>query len=287
MLGFATTQMVPDLMALWSAVFGDSDAYIKLYFENRFVPQNTLVYLENNRPVGMVSMLPVTLRNPLDPLSGQYIYAVATHPEYRGKGVSSQLMEFAHKTCLHRGVDVTLLVPAEKSLFEFYNERGYHIAFNTKQRVLTPEEIGTTDPIPKLKATSLLAQEEMRNRHFGRSHLFAKWDKHALSYQDMELTLTGAQVFAFDEAHGYALCVRQEDTIYIKELVLEGISLTAAAVALHEQYGAKSYHIRAWEDEQLEGAVLPFAMIKWHNEKKQELLSDVAGKAPYLALVLD
>lgn len=291
MITFADNSMVADLKALWKVVFGDSDEYIDLYFRYRFEPKNTMVYLDEGKPIGMIAMLPLEIRTPFKDLFARYIYAVATHPDYRGKGISTLIMEQLDNWCKGHDVDLSILVPAEKSLFNFYNDRGYNINFNIRTLTKTSDEIEAiaSDKASaiQLKKTTVFNEQAQRNRYFNRSHMYAKWDERALKYQDLETTLTGGEVISFGEKIGYAICYRINDTIFIKELVFFDISLDEALIALHSYYKAQSYILRLWEDTINYGEVIPFAMIKWYDVKRQKLLEDEGGKAPYIGLVLD
>lgn len=56
-------------------------------------------------------------------LNGKYIYAVSTLQEFRGNGIASSLIETAKKY-MH---DFLWLIPAEKSLIDYYKKFGFQI----------------------------------------------------------------------------------------------------------------------------------------------------------------
>jgi hypothetical protein len=54
-----------------------------------------------------------------------YVYAVATDPRHRGKGLCRKLMEDVHALLQDRGYDSVMLVPADEDLREMYRKMGY------------------------------------------------------------------------------------------------------------------------------------------------------------------
>ena len=125
MLDFARREDRRALEALWLACFGGPQEYLDFYYEKRFVPGETLVWRENGRPVSMMTLMNVTLAGS----PGAYVYAVATLPEFRGRGLMRRLDGFAQEVCRRRGLSFTALVPAERPLFAMYEKLGYRAGF--------------------------------------------------------------------------------------------------------------------------------------------------------------
>ena len=48
MIVFPQDSMRSDLERLWRVCFGDSDEYIRYFFENRYIPENCLVYVDES-----------------------------------------------------------------------------------------------------------------------------------------------------------------------------------------------------------------------------------------------
>lgn len=88
--------------------------------------QNFYTAYENNKPVG------VCLCIIHQKCAG--IYAVATLPEFRKKGISTSVMSHAIENALHTGIDeVTLQVETDSYAHSFYRKLGFNDAF--KRRV--------------------------------------------------------------------------------------------------------------------------------------------------------
>lgn len=108
---------IPGLRQLWKTVFGDSDTFLDRFFSAAYAPEQCLCALEGDTPIGMLYWLPCG--------KYAYIYAVATHPDHRGKGICRDLMEAAHGAIAAQGYRGTLLYPQEEGLRTMYRKMGY------------------------------------------------------------------------------------------------------------------------------------------------------------------
>ena len=288
-IGFAPASSKEGLKALWRTVFGDPEAYIDLFLEHRFRPEQTLCVFEGGRPVSMLFLLPLEMASGGRSYPAQYVYGVATGPAYRGKGLSSGLMERAQEVLIERGGALSVLVPAQPPLFSFYRKRGYETEFSIS-RISYRADPAFPGALPELRETSLAELEPLRNRAFSASRLFGRWDREALRYQDRESAFFGGCALAFEteEGEGYALCVTAGERVLVKELVLppanppEGWEAAAAPLfeAVLRRAGAKELSAALWEGE----SAVPFAMTRW-NPKTKKILTGEAK--PYFSLVLD
>ena len=93
-ISYAVPEDRAALMRLWKRVFGDPDDYLSLFFTHRFVPGQTLVARASPHaePAAMLFLLPIVLCSATARWEGRYIYAVATDPDFRSRGLSSLLL---------------------------------------------------------------------------------------------------------------------------------------------------------------------------------------------------
>lgn len=103
---------------LYRQTFGEDKAFDTLLFDNFF--ENCRYIVENEQVVSMLFELPVTLIKEGERLPLCYVYAAATHPDYRGRGLASRLVEEA--CARHPRV---ILRPAEEGLQAFYGRLGF------------------------------------------------------------------------------------------------------------------------------------------------------------------
>lgn len=142
---------IKGLKQLWKTVFGDPDSFIDGFFDIAFSP-NRCRYIEEN---GQVISALYWLECEFEGGKLAYIYAVATHPYHRGKGLASRLLQQTHTELMAEGYAGAVLKPAQ-GLFPFYEKLGYQTCGYISRFTAT-----ATDPIP---LTELDAKSYARRR---------------------------------------------------------------------------------------------------------------------------
>ena len=113
------------LRTLWHDVFGDSYEYIDAFFAAYPCEEVAHTLSLGGQVVSVLYALPFTLYNGGDNVPVAYIYAVATHPRYRGRGYMAMLMHRVGVLLRERGVRFLFLLPATDALRGFYARLGY------------------------------------------------------------------------------------------------------------------------------------------------------------------
>ena len=90
------------LKRLWQEVFGDEDAYIDAFFREIYRPGMASVIEENGEIAAAAYAVPFG--------KYRYIYAVATKPEFRGRGYGKAV------TLAASGGETAYLCPADATL---------------------------------------------------------------------------------------------------------------------------------------------------------------------------
>ena len=124
------------LKDLWKEAFGDSDAYIDLFFSAAFSPDRCRCVFDGDTPVAAAYWLDCQCRGK----RLAYIYAVATRKSHRGKGLCRKLMTDLHRHLYALGCKGTILVPGADSLFKMYESMGYRVCSRMKEFVCAPGE---------------------------------------------------------------------------------------------------------------------------------------------------
>lgn len=109
------------LKALWQLAFGDEPWFIDGFFETAYSPERCRTAVIDGRLAGMLHWFDLEYR-------GQklaYLYAVATHPDFRGRRICTRLMEQTQELLRDRGYAAALLLPAGEGLREMYAKMGY------------------------------------------------------------------------------------------------------------------------------------------------------------------
>ena len=129
---FAEASDIPEIRALWDIAFGSEKDFNDCFFSNFFDPQKALIFTIDGKIAAMTQMLDYNI-----PSFGDvtYIYGAVTHPNYRKKGIMSQLLEESFDIDKKNNRSGSVLIPATAGLFDFYARLGYKKAFYIKKTV--------------------------------------------------------------------------------------------------------------------------------------------------------
>ena len=136
---FSVSQDQAVLRQLWLLAFKDSDAFLDHFFQEHYKPQHALVLEEEGAVRAMAFWFETQLVVPgVQPVKAAYLYAVATHPDFRGRGLARQLLDESAQLLHGLGVQLMTLVPSEPTLHLFYQDRGFHECFVNAEYEMAP-----------------------------------------------------------------------------------------------------------------------------------------------------
>ena len=274
-----------EIIALWQSVFHDSEDYIDLFFNQVYNPDNTLVIktppIPNAPPhnqlsiinyqlsivnyqlpppppssqiVAALQMVPYQIKCGNQILPAAYVCGVCTHPSQRKKGIMKILMTEAMAEMRRRGYVVSIVIPAEPWLFDFYKKFGYTLPLN---RYILQSATSTS-------ATSASARADLQSSIFAEctSAHFYYFDRkqrerrctvlhnahdYASILQDLRAEGGNAYIlFKNDTPTGMAFVSKIEDnTLIIKEILYETTTdITLLATHISRQYGSAPLSMR-------------------------------------------
>lgn len=135
--------MIPGLRRLWKAAFGDTDEFLDSFFSAAYGPDRCRCVVIDGEPAAALYWFDCQLDN----AKLAYIYAVATDPAHRGKGLCKSLMADTMDTLTSAGYNGAALVPQEPWLVEMYKGMG----FAPCTAVSEFHVMAAADPIPVRK----------------------------------------------------------------------------------------------------------------------------------------
>lgn len=112
---------IPQLRNLWKTAFGDEDAFLDLFFSRAYAPDRCRCVLEEDRVLAALYWLRAACQD--QPFA--YLYAVATDPAARGRGLCRMLMEDTRNLLARQGYAGIILVPQKEPLRQMYAKMGY------------------------------------------------------------------------------------------------------------------------------------------------------------------
>lgn len=147
MIRYAKFSDISILKQLWKICFNDKEDYINLFFFQKFSINNTLVF-ENDKGKILASLYiqnyTITVYSYILPIS--YFCGIATFPEYRNKGIASQLITYAEMICKKANIPIVALIPANIYLFPYYEKLGYTQVFDEEYTPILLNDIYKRTP---------------------------------------------------------------------------------------------------------------------------------------------
>ena len=218
---FSTPNDVTAQRRLWKLAFGDTDEYLDNFYLNYYRPQRAIVLEEDGEVRAMFTWFDTTLT-----LSGgrtyraAYVYALATHPDCRGRGLAARLLAEGGELLRPLGVDLLTTVPAEPSLHSFFAANGFEEAFVMDQWESAPL---TAEGKPCALTTASPAGYNTAREGLLNAVPHITFPNEALAHQLRCCQLSGGGgLFTAVTGHGPAcLCAERsgENTLIVKEVL--------------------------------------------------------------------
>lgn len=278
---------VPAQRELWKLAFCDSDAYIDNFYDTYYRPERVVVLKEDGVLRSMTAWFDTALVLPgQGEYRAAYLYAVATHPDCRGRGLAARLLAGANEYFRSLDISAVTTVPAEPSLHSFFRANGFRECFRTLRGTLRREEL-VQPPSHVLRPASPEEYGRVRERLLaGSSHIAYPAD--ALAYQAGCCALGDGGLFVGD-ASGEPLCLCAEradrSLVIVKELLGSDHARRLATLDLPRVAPAQRWEIRGPCRPDLQGEAVRFAMLKWLDPALERAWDwDATG---YLGLAFD
>lgn len=129
-------ERIAGLRQLWKLAFGDTDDFLDSFFGKGFSPDRCLCAVDGERVAAALYWFDCSCFD----RKYAYLYAVATHPDYRNRGLCRSLMADTHAHLEARGYAGAVLVPQEENLRKLYGSMGYQNAGTVSEITSTPAE---------------------------------------------------------------------------------------------------------------------------------------------------
>ncbi len=305
MITLARDGMRTDLERMWRMCFGDPPEYVSYFFDNRYNPNNCIVYVDESvgRPVAMVHLLECSVTEDSEIVSAQYVYAAATRPDHQGRGIMSLLLEYARRYAASRGSKYLVLVPGSRELFRFYEKRGYYRCYKNRNVFMSRRDLETLSGYKKAAAQRPAAKKlpalMLTDVHAVRRDMlidregFVTWDYKALKYAAGIHERCGGFIATCSEGSeaGYAFCMQNGDTLIINEFICSGGFDAPLIHSILNASPSEKFELRlpAYNEMFAEfGEITDFGMICDVRGRKPISLLTLSGvHIPYLGMTLD
>lgn len=121
---------------MWKTVFDDDEAFMDIYFRDKYRNRQTLAYFIGKTAVASLQMLPYNFTFCGKEIPVAYISGACTLPEYRGNGYMGELLETAFAEMSKKDIPLSILVPQQPKIIKYYEKFGYAKTFDESETEL-------------------------------------------------------------------------------------------------------------------------------------------------------
>ena len=233
-----TAEDRPQLKALWQIAFGDSENYIDAFMESFLKPDTCLVAEQDSKVVSamyILSSLEFHLKRKTV-LSAGYTYALATLPEYRGRGIGSAVYKACSDLIL-KSSDISCVLPAQSDLYPFYEESsGAKPVSFVRESVFSRADLEKAEPFRAMRVTAI-DYSRMRDALLS--------DKPHVSFPDAFFTMMESSGMEFMMLEsGLAAAETIDGICYIRELLDPTDNTLRSAAGVAYWCSAEQYVVR-------------------------------------------
>jgi predicted acetyltransferase len=114
---------------LWKRCFDDSDEFVDMYFRLRYSEETSLCIKSGDTAVSSLQMPCYAMTFEGAEIRAAYISGACTHPDFRGKGMMARLLAESFGRMVQQHIPLSILIPANRGLFDYYARAGYASAF--------------------------------------------------------------------------------------------------------------------------------------------------------------
>ncbi|MDD6572502.1 MAG: GNAT family N-acetyltransferase [Thermoflexaceae bacterium] len=145
MISFAGKEDVSALKKLWKEAFSE-EAFAGIFYDMIFysgMSEEVKILVDrqvNNGKeseseiISMLHYIPCCYENGNTKCNGAYLYALATDRRYRGRGIMGEMIEYAKQMADEQKKDFLYLIPAEDSLYGYYEKFGFETLYTGKRQ---------------------------------------------------------------------------------------------------------------------------------------------------------
>lgn len=270
---------------IWKECFHDTDGYIDLFFQKCGGFEKCLVNETDGEPVSMLHLLPQTLQQQGQKKKAQYIYAAATLPAHRGRGLMAELLRAASREGRKGRCEYTILMPATSELYAFYQKFGFETAFSIKSASFTRpklERLAARGRVLEPLQNDSDRIVALRERIFQNAVL---WSREASDYVSAEWVYGGGEILTFE--NGFLFFIQKKDRLCVKEFCGEDGCRRDMLATLLSRCGCERFEFSLYPDEDFftVGRVRKAGMIK--QEIKTGLSAGEWERPVYINMMLD
>lgn len=272
---------------LWARVYGDDGGFLDEFYRSCASFDRVMVLVEDGRLCTILTAPLVTVRCPdgRERKAG-YMYALASDPAIRNRGFGRDMMRYGEEYLRGEGAECAVLVPAEPSLFRFFDSLHYAPAFSHLRREYAAADCPAPRPEDSLCSAGAAEYNAIR-RKWLEGHLYMDCGDEMVGFQKYLALSSGGGIYRLELPGGAGCAVVElyDEVPVIKELLCAPEDLDRALGLLSACHPAGRYVLRlpAWME--ADGERVRWGAVRWLTDGAPD--GWPAGEDGYLGIALD
>ncbi len=257
----------------------DTEEDAELLFENVLSKAKMISEKnENGQPIAMLFLMDANIVDNTKAFDYYYLYAACTHPDYRGKGIMSMLLERAKQAAIQNNKLGIFLKPANAPLFNFYAKSNFLPYFNVcKINTVANEFLKAYSPeFLNAEATTIEEWHSIR-KHF----LNAINSSYVDFSKEILITAANGSTAIKSEFFGFAYEIR-DNLLLVKEAIcikgnIERLLCTIAYILMDSNCDTVEIRLPPLLAEQLtnfDNVLQPFSVMWFSSDLNQSYKSN-------------
>lgn len=218
---------LPQIKTMCASCFDMEIDEVDYVFENKYISTDICYAIEDeNKICCMLFTVPCNITIDGEVKKGHYIYGACTLPEYRHRGLMHRLVEYANNQTEEKGDEFSVLLPASKSLYDFYGDMGYRALYTAHNELVSKTSLPEfTSNISYRNNVSVKEMDILRKKLCSKYTGSVIYNRQILSYAISYAKECNGGAVQCDD--GYIIYAYDESRLIVIEMMCKQEKLTA------------------------------------------------------------
>ncbi|MGL5507965.1 MAG: GNAT family N-acetyltransferase, partial [Paraclostridium sp.] len=210
---------------IWNYCFGDEEAFVEYYFNNKYKENNTIVVEDDGEIVSSLQLNQYNIKLNNNIYETSYVVGVSTYPQARGKGFMKNIMDFSLNEMYNRGQLVSLLMPIDYRLYRKYGYEHCYDQLEYKLEVESLRQFKIQGDFVKAKNENIKDMINIYNTCLKSCNGYTHRDVYYYENLFKEIKCENGHIYIHkeDAFEGYVIYFINGDTLFVRELLYKNI----------------------------------------------------------------
>ena len=225
-LRYAKREDLDNIKDIWNYCFGDEEAFVDYYFNNKYKEENTILVEEDGELQSSLQLNQYKIKLNDKIYDTSYVVGVSTYPQARGKGLMKNIMDFSLTDMYNRGQLVSLLMPIDYRLYRKYGYEHCYDQIEYKLDVESLKSFKVNGEFEKATDKHINAMIDIYNSELSNSNGYVVRDKNYYVNLFKEIRCENGHFYIHkdNDFEGYIIYFINGDTLFVREMLYKNIN---------------------------------------------------------------